>query len=270
MFALPGQTIVTRGGRRRVLTSATAAAFTPAEVFAGGVPGAWYDPSDLSTMWQDNAKTVPAAVDAPVGYMSDRSGNGRHIAQANGSKRPILRSAGGRFWLELDGVDDALQTPTIDLTATDKLTVCLGVRYTSPATQVILETSPAADTFFDGTFAFAVMPAAVWAGRGTVTVVMPTADTLNADAVHSCQFDIGGATANDEIKPSLNGALVGSTATGSIGTGNFGVWPLNIGARSGEGAFFAGRIYGIVLTGRALTGAEYAQLNAIMAGKAGL
>lgn len=54
---------------------------------------AWWDPSDLSTLFQEAAGTTPvAAENDPVGLMRDKSGNGRHFSttatpawQADGS-----------------------------------------------------------------------------------------------------------------------------------------------------------------------------------------
>jgi hypothetical protein len=46
----------------------------PALLFANGEPGAWYDPSDLSTLFQDSAGTTPVtAAGQPVGLMLDVS-----------------------------------------------------------------------------------------------------------------------------------------------------------------------------------------------------
>jgi hypothetical protein len=43
-------------------------------LFALGEQGAWYDPSDFSTMWQDSAGTTPVtAVEQPVGLVLDKS-----------------------------------------------------------------------------------------------------------------------------------------------------------------------------------------------------
>jgi hypothetical protein len=50
------------------------ASFNPISLFAAGEPGVWYDPSDLTTIFQDNAGTTP--VTAPgqtVGLMLDKS-----------------------------------------------------------------------------------------------------------------------------------------------------------------------------------------------------
>lgn len=42
-------------------------------LFASGEQGAWYDPSDFSTMFQDSAGTTPVtAVEQPVGLMLDK------------------------------------------------------------------------------------------------------------------------------------------------------------------------------------------------------
>lgn len=43
------------------------------DLFRNGVSGVWLDPSDMSTMWQDSAGTVPAAMEQPVGLILDKS-----------------------------------------------------------------------------------------------------------------------------------------------------------------------------------------------------
>ncbi len=59
-------------------------------LFGSGEQGAWYDPSDLSTLFQDSAGTTPVtAVEQPVGLMLDKSGRGNHASQATSTKRPI-------------------------------------------------------------------------------------------------------------------------------------------------------------------------------------
>jgi len=48
--------------------------FSPASLFAGGEQGVWYDPSDLSTVFQDAAGTTPVTASGqPVGLMLDKS-----------------------------------------------------------------------------------------------------------------------------------------------------------------------------------------------------
>lgn len=93
-----------------VLRSPTEAAvgFLVGSLFASGEQGAWYDPSDLSTMYQDSAGTTPAAVGQPVGRINDKSGRGNHATQATAASRPTLNGDGGYYSNEFDGVDDHL------------------------------------------------------------------------------------------------------------------------------------------------------------------
>lgn len=60
-------------------------------LFAANEPGVWYDPSDLSTLFQDSAGTTPVtAVEQPVGLMLDKSGNCNHATQPTATSRPVL------------------------------------------------------------------------------------------------------------------------------------------------------------------------------------
>ena len=55
------------GASRSVLGDAIA------NLFSNGEQGVWYDPSDLTTMFQDDTSTLPAAIGEPVGTMLDKS-----------------------------------------------------------------------------------------------------------------------------------------------------------------------------------------------------
>jgi len=66
------------------------ASSSPASLFAAAEPGAWYDPSDLTTLFQDSAGTTPVtAPNQTVGKMLDKSGRGNHATQATSTQRPI-------------------------------------------------------------------------------------------------------------------------------------------------------------------------------------
>ena len=76
-----------------VSLSCGATEFSPADLFTGGVPGSWYDPSDYSSLFQDSAGTTPVtAVEQPVGLMKDKSGNVNNALQATTAARPVLRA----------------------------------------------------------------------------------------------------------------------------------------------------------------------------------
>ena len=93
--------------------------FSPASLFAGGIAGAWYGPSDLSTLFQDSAGTTPVTTAGqPVGLMLDNSGNANHAAQAIAAARPIYQTAPDR--VTINKVDDRLlvTVPTGGFTGT--------------------------------------------------------------------------------------------------------------------------------------------------------
>ena len=56
------------------LAAAIQGLFNPGRLFTSGEQGVWYDPSDLTTLFQDSAGTVPVTtVEQPVGLMLDKS-----------------------------------------------------------------------------------------------------------------------------------------------------------------------------------------------------
>ena len=101
--------------------------FSPADLFLNGEQGAWYDPSDLTTMFQDRAGTTPVTADGQtVGLILDKSGRGNHATAPSDAARPLYKTDGTYHWLQFDGVDDSLSTAEIDFTATDKMTIVHG------------------------------------------------------------------------------------------------------------------------------------------------
>jgi hypothetical protein len=62
----------------------------PAALFVNGEAGAWFDPFDRSTLFQDSAGTTPVASPGdPVGLMLDKSGRNNHATQSVSAARPI-------------------------------------------------------------------------------------------------------------------------------------------------------------------------------------
>ena len=60
--------------RLSAVSRASRRPFSPASLFSSGEQGVWYDPSDLSTMYQDAAGTTPVtAMEQPVGLILDKS-----------------------------------------------------------------------------------------------------------------------------------------------------------------------------------------------------
>lgn len=103
--------------------------WSPKALFAGGAQGAWYDPSDPASLFQDVGGTVPVTSDGdPVALIQDLSGNGNHALQDVAPARPTWRTDGTLSWLEYDGADDRLVTSAISY-SNPNLSICSGLQY---------------------------------------------------------------------------------------------------------------------------------------------
>ena len=61
------------------------------KIFANGEQGFFYDPSDMGTMFQDAAGTIPVtAAGQPIGLIRDKSGRNNHASPTTSSRRPIF------------------------------------------------------------------------------------------------------------------------------------------------------------------------------------
>jgi len=106
--------------------------FSPASLFSGGVGGAFYQPSDLSTLYSDIAGTTAAVVNGPVGKMLDKSGNGNHLTSPVDACRPILRQSGALYYLEFDGTDDGMRAAFAMTQPMDRISSVRQISWTSP------------------------------------------------------------------------------------------------------------------------------------------
>jgi hypothetical protein len=77
-------------------------------LFGSSEKGAIFDPSALSTVFQDDAASTAGAIDSAVGFLDDRTPNGLEVKIASGTLKPILRQDGSLFYLEFDGDTDRL------------------------------------------------------------------------------------------------------------------------------------------------------------------
>lgn len=245
--------------------------FVPSRLFAAGEQGAWYDPSDWSTLYQDSAGTTPInAVEQPVGRILDKSGRGNHAYQTTSTSRPVLRQdAGGRYYLSFDGVDDFLVTNSIDFTSTDKMTVFAGVRKLSAATgAAVAELGPNTNTT-PGVGLFA--PSSVglsdyaFTSRGAATAVAIAsgfvAPTTNAMSGLS-------SISGDSAILRINGAQA-AQSTADQGTGNYGNYPLYIGRRGGTTAPFTGHLYSLIVRGAQTSDTQVSQTETWVNGRTG-
>ena len=227
-------------------------------LFANGEQGAWYDPSDLSTMFQDSAGTTPVtAVGQSVGRILDKSGRGNHATQATAASRPVLQQDGnGKYYLAFDGVNDFLSTGSVDFTGTDKMTVVAGVRSNANGYSNILElgTDAASSNGFafqrgfsaNGDYAGLLYGTSLGYGHTTNYVAPDT-------SVVTVGYNLALASVSaGEITFRRNGSVAATLiALGLAGTGNFASNPLYIGTRAGTSFPYNGNLYQLVVRGAA-------------------
>lgn len=261
---------------RSLAKNASGAAWSPLLLFAASEKGGWYDPSDLTSMFQDSAGTTPAAVDSPVGKINDKSGNGYHLLQGTTANKPTLRLASGRYYLEFDGVDDSLTAASFNL-STDKVALCVGVRKVSDAaTGIIVDLGDGAAV---GTFSIRGPRSAAGANYGFVargdnatgtSTYIGTTYTAPISNVVYCQLDIAGADRTTEMLPRVNAATPSLATAGqaNLGAGNFATATLSVGRNTTFNPL-NGHIFGLVLVGRTLTSDERGMLETYINTKTG-
>lgn len=228
--------------------------FNPLSLFAAGEQGVWYDPSDFSTLFQDAAGTIPVtAAGQPVGMMRDKSGRGNHATQATPTSRPTLQTAGGKWFLAFDGVDDWLSTAAINFSATDKMTAWIGIRkLVDAATAIPLELSTNLN-FNNGAFYFTAPNAAsqsyAFSSKGSSPASAIYTNTIVAAPNSSVLTGLGDIAADSSILR-VNGVQVASNIADQ-GTGTYGTWSLYLGRRGGASLPFNGNLYSVIVRGAA-------------------
>lgn len=212
--------------------------FTPLSLFAAGEPGVWYDPSDLSTMFQDSAGTTPVtAVDQPVGKILDKSGRGNHATQGTSTKRPVLKQGvGGLYYLYFDGVDDYLECTSMNRSSwTD------GVAFTG---QLSVALTGAALGGLDGSADSNHEPFSDnnwYVSFGTNTRVNPTTLAYNTAYVLTRIRNSGTSSYRK------NGTVSATTAAGTTSFGGTGT--ITVGAESTTSYNFKGNVYSLIVRG---------------------
>ncbi len=255
--------------------AASTKGWTPAQLATGASTWAWYDPSDMGTLFQDSAGTTPVtAAGQAVGRINDKSGNGFNATQSTAAARPIYRiDANGRPYLEFDGTDDSLATGNIDPGSVDKAQVFLGLRkLTAVGTSTMLMETSVSSGANNGTIAVQAPETVAqyrFRSRGTAISDAQTASAGFAAPITNVLCGLGDIS-GDTATLRINGADIQTSLTDQ-GTGNFTSQPLYIGARAGTSLFFNGWLYGLIVRFSAanLDAATIANAETWMNGKTG-
>lgn len=237
-------------------------------ILAFNGPKVWYDLSNVATLQQDSAGTIPVALAGdPIGRVMDISGANNHATQAVALSCPLWQTTFAAF----DGVNDSWATPAIDFTATNQLTVIVGIRKLSDAASAAVTELSASVSLNTGAFTvWAPLTAAAnfttsASGLTAASNALASGNAAPKTAVVSGQFALSPGSNICRV----NGAS-GATSATALGGGTFGNYPLYIGRRGGTTLPLNGNLYGVIILGRAVSTAELRILENYMAGKAGI
>jgi len=249
--------------------------FGPASLFTAGQPGVWYDPSDITTLFQDSAGTTPVtAAGQPVGLMLDKSGRGNNALQATSGLRPLYQiDSTGRPYLQFDGVDDNLTATALNLTGAPYVAAVVGQRkerdttigtllshgITTSTTGYWQIFAPRSDTNY-GWRGFTAANAAMDANGGT----FPQPDL----AVITGLFDPAAAV-GVQITGRRNGVQV-VQGTPALQLAPFISTSFSVGRRGPVGDLpYLGRVYGVIVVGAATSAATVSSMEGWMNSKTG-
>lgn len=227
--------------------STTVPAWTPLELFAASEDGFWLDPSDLSTVWQDTAGTVPAVVGDPVGRIDDKSGNGNNAIQGTPANRPILRQdADGAYYLEFDGSNDRL---VVTNAMGQDVFACMPVLMTAGSTKIAYDGITSGHRmclFRNSSRIWSTLNGTPLASHDTLQCVGVTKENTMV------QFD-GASTRFDSTNGYTSGIAFSTTDS-----------PTGVTIGAGYDGTFAmlGRVYGAVFVCRIVTADEREQVDA--------
>jgi hypothetical protein len=259
------------------------------------VGNGWYRCSVTVTAVAGTRNVYPCTVTTTTsGYVASYTGNGvdgvylwgadlRPASQATGLIGPTYQrvvdaatydTAGFLPYLAFDGLSWSMSTGSIDFSAGDKMTVWAGVRKLSDSLAGLVAELSADGVANNGTFIVGAPGAASGSpgpnygfySKGTSFVFAePSTFPAPITSVVAGISNISGPA----VTLRVNGVQA-ATNTSSQGTGNYGNYPLFIGARNNAGSFFNGWMYSLTVRGAQSSASEISAMESWVAGKTGV
>lgn len=239
-----------------------------AQIYAGK-RGYALCPWVAGTLFQERtgaAATTPCAVGDPVGTIKDISGNGWYATASTDAKRGILRQdAGGRPYIELDGVDDGYLIAGLTLTTSQY--EWLAFNQTNGAKPFFLEHSANANLNL-GHF---------WYGASLAAWVMNRSGVAQNDSGNT-QWANGLAVSERQYVAAVGGSMVKNGAivapgiiTGLAQAEATVTTQMNLFCRNQTSLFSEGRYYGgFLVDGAAPSASLIVEGRQILAARAGV
>lgn len=216
-------------------------------LFSNGEGGIWLDPSDLSTMFQDTAMTIPVTADGQiVRRINDKSGNGWY-AEGSGGSGPTFRDVDGIRYLEFPNTL-LLASSEVAFNNSEDMTVFLGTTKLSDGQlDIILETRNTNNN--DGGFLIAGPGSAgqatfFYRSKGTA-IATATTNPVFPGPTTRVLTGYSNITA-PIVALRIDGVQVASNVT-TQGTGTYLDSPIFIGGRQGGTQLYTGHIHQLIV-----------------------
>lgn len=232
--------------------------FDPTSLFASGEQGVIFDPTDLSTLFQDTSGTsAVTASGQAVARMNDISGNGNDVTQSNLANRPTYNVTSGKSSLVfVPGDSTSFSLPTALLSGWTSGTGMFGAKATAdPATSLW---GPVLGEFGGDTSANELYP---YNGDGSIYATFLTSSRRqvnphsNVGVWHTGEFRSATGSWIFAVNGSADSTLTGTTFATSSSP--------KIGR--GEGISFSGNVGRIIIINRVLNSTELTNARAWIA-----
>jgi hypothetical protein len=243
--------------------------FSPNALFASGEAGDWFDPSDLSRMWQDTAGTTAVTADGQTVARIDGQRGVVSLRQSDAAKRPAYKTSAGLHWLQFDGTNDVLVSAATINWGVSSFSATVGVRYGTTATAGIYETG-LLGAVTAGALMFRTFERRFRTdGKdGSLNVAIEGAINSLADNTNYVQTQLL-SLSGQSLSGRLNGAVI-DTTTPAYANVNLSNTTMYVGARGNGSQFLNGNIYFLLIRGALTSGADLTALEGFAAAKTGV
>ena len=171
------------------------------------------------------------------------------------------------YYLTFDGVDDFLQTNNIDFTATDKVSLFVGVRKLSDVNNAFVYGLSEDINTSNGAFSLLSLNTGRYQSQSKGTSISYTTSSQSKAPISAI------STQKLNINADINSIAINKTDVSNFadqGTGNYGNYPLYIGRRGGTSLPFNGHLYSLIGVGRLTTDNETVAIEKELAKRTGV
>ena len=217
---------------------------------------AWYDFSDLSTMWQNSAMTTAVASSTdPIRVIEDKSANGFDLDSGSDAARPTYTESGGLRFADFDGSNDYLgQTTSTVFQNSTTTSVFIALEKDAADNEGVIYGDASGAGRFGG--AYDSSTNAPYAGFSTNPSIYIDNVALSAATRTQLHSDLDDSASH--VVEFRDFIVTSSTWVG-----------VNLSYIGGGVYHFAGRIYNVVI-GESVSAGERTELYTYLNGKAGL